>query len=185
VSYIERAQGDGQALLEDARRLHEYHLRTGESAQQRAIGVLAFGGVLVALIPSAVPVSFSRGEWILLSISLALIVLSLVFAAVVLLPGNARMVEVSDLRSRLHEIVNGDETTELGRQTFQGVHALIYSEDPHPQSPRFRDQSVIGAERRLTQRRMTFLSASVWLMVLGVTALASLLLWVAAATITS
>lgn len=173
-NFSERAQQDGQTLLGEARWLHDYYLKLGESAQQRAIAALAFGGVLIALVPSALPKHFGAVQFWLLVAALASVLVGLVFSAWVLLPGNAHVPSDSDLRDSLNSFAHRKSLP--GSRAFDAVHALtIQRELRLTKFGKPTSVSVIEAEARLTRRRMNLLKISIGFMVWGLGWLVALL----------
>lgn len=69
------AQEELQALIDHSRWLLDYHDRRSESINQRAIAVLGFTGVILALVPAALAlpksVEMTRGVWISLIVTMA------------------------------------------------------------------------------------------------------------------
>jgi hypothetical protein len=96
---------DTQSFLDQAKWLMEYHTKRSDGAQQRAIGVIAFSGVLLALLPRGFDPNTHPGGWIIrMYVVCAVIILITVFIAIsALIPRKTEAPGVSQLREMWHE----------------------------------------------------------------------------------
>ena len=101
----ETASRDAQSFLEQAKWLMDYHSKRSEGAEQRAVGVIAFSGVLLALLPRGFAPNSHPGGWIIGSyVACAVLILATVFIGIsALIPRKTEAPGVSQLREMWHE----------------------------------------------------------------------------------
>lgn len=167
---------DSREALDEARWLHDYHLKRGDSAQQRAVALLGFAGVLIALIPVIGRRAASGWQTGLLQTGLAFIGISVVLAVVALLPLRSRAIPIGELSEQVEALAKEAGTSGVGLQALQSaINLTLYQpigakkEAPRrsPKAPK-RKKSVVQAEADLADIRVRCLSASVAVIAIGV-----------------
>ncbi len=191
-------QADAKELLDEARWLHDYHVQRGESAQQRAVAILGFAGILIALVPVASARVAGWQTWVL-AVGLALVVLSALTSAMVMIPARSRALTPDQIRHRVVALAIEANADVWGIPSMQpAIHLTLVARDgeevkrhlagigntdaaedtksgPPRQGRAVVDPkaiSMVEAERRLAGWRVGWLFASVVLMSLGVLVLA-------------
>lgn len=101
----EVARRDTAALLDHARWLLDYHSRRADGAQQRALGVIAFSGALLALAPRTVSQGGNHLTWVkaVYVVATALIILTIGLALGALAPQTTQAPSIGALRKHWHE----------------------------------------------------------------------------------
>jgi|GEM_PF-2586329 len=113
-----------EAFAEQSRWLIEYHDRRGESLSSRAVALMGFCGVILALLGRGdLPKGASANAWVTVAAALTvgLLVLTAYFCLRTLLPGTASAPGVDELRQRWK-----DWTRRSGRGKVLGFIADSY-----------------------------------------------------------
>ncbi len=167
---------DAKEVLDEARWLHAFHVQRSESAQQRAVAILGFNGILIALVPNAIAAVEQRGFTSWLTTGLVLIGVSAVMAGVVFYPWRARALSAEPLHDKVSTLVDQVKNP-AGWYSLQAARNLTYHPDRETKAKRTpfwrnweteRNDSLIEAEKRVADNRMRWLSASAVTMSLGV-----------------
>lgn len=173
-----RLAEDAQALADEARWLHNYHVQRGESAQQRAVAVLGFGGVLIGLVPTAIPTTRAGGTTEVLIAGLALVAVAVGLAAKVLMPGDVRTLAASMVDHEISELMTLAKGNRAGLQSLQTARNLTHPPAAPASNREARDvsefekpESLIDSESAISNSRLAWLTASVIVMVIGLVTL--------------
>ncbi len=152
---------DAVVLLDEARWLHSYHLQRSESAQQRAIALIGFAGILIALVPTALPLVESRGQSGLLMAAMLCLALGAISSTFVLLPLKTRTLSSEQLHELATDLMaRASGGGRIGLMALQSARNLTYHEDraASAKSPEKEPQdppvSLIEAEEIAAGRRM-------------------------------
>lgn len=177
---LEILNRDAKELLDEARWLHSYHMKRGESVQQRATAVLGFAGVLITLMPSTMSVVNAQG--LIRVIGLLAVSASAVLAAATLIPAGTRILAAEQLHIQVEEMLGRAGEERLGLQVLQAARNLTYhAPRDGNHTPRRRNRpagrieprSLIEAEARFADRRTWALFASAAMLGVGIVVLMS------------
>lgn len=99
------ASRDTQSFLDQAKWLMDYHSKRNDSAEQRAVGVIAFSGVLLAILPRGFAPNSHPGPWIIGTyvVCVALILAAVIMGISALIPRKTEAPGVRQLREMWHE----------------------------------------------------------------------------------
>jgi hypothetical protein len=114
-------------FLSEARRLLDYQWRRGDAFERKALGLLAFTGVIVALLPAttnnvlALHGGFRTAALLLGALTLMLLAASAVAAAGVLWARDSKNVNIADIRSLWAECIARSQTGEGNSDSWEAT----------------------------------------------------------------
>lgn len=145
-----------QDILDQARWLYGIHSSRNNSAQQRAIAVMAFAGGVIALGPNLLPASPSAVAWVAFVIMMVSSVLTVVLAMSALIPRRTEAPANVEMRRLFRDHRRGSAP---GDPVHQIVEMLLRTTAPGKDS--FLELVSQEAEVRLGRVRHAYWSLSI------------------------